>query len=98
MGDDAGVEGRGVNGRVVVVTGASSGIGRAVARRFAAGGAKLVLAVRSEERLARLAGELGGTARTVRGDLTAPGEAAAPRNTRCRRSFTACGARWRATV
>ncbi len=49
-----------VNGAVVVITGASSGIGRAAARRFATRGARLVLAGRSEDRLAGLVAELGG--------------------------------------
>ena len=63
-----------VEGAVVVITGASSGIGRAVARRMAKRGAKLVLAGRSEERLAGLVAELGASARHVTGDLTEPGE------------------------
>jgi ribitol 2-dehydrogenase len=63
------------DGRVIVITGASSGIGRAVARRFAGGGTKLVLAGRSEDRLAGLVSELGPSAIAVSGDLTAPGEA-----------------------
>jgi short-subunit dehydrogenase len=42
---------------VVVVTGASSGIGRATALAFAAAGASLVLASRSPEALAEVAGE-----------------------------------------
>ena len=43
---------------VVVITGASAGIGRATAVRFASGGAALVLAARSQERLQRLAERL----------------------------------------
>lgn len=64
------------DGKVIIITGASSGIGRAVARRFAGRGAKLVLAGRSRDRLAGLAAELGADASAVSGDLTEPGEAA----------------------
>ncbi|MFC9243080.1 glucose 1-dehydrogenase [Streptomyces sp. NPDC057136] len=44
--------------KVVLITGASSGIGAAAARVFAQEGAKVVLAARREERLATLVGEL----------------------------------------
>src|SRR6059058_5449278 len=47
-----------LKGSVVVVTGASSGIGLATARSFAAAGAKVVLAARSKEKLAAFAEEL----------------------------------------
>ena len=59
-----------IAGKVMIVTGASSGIGRAAARRFAAEGAELVLVARSAEKLEALAKELGGDAIAIPADLT----------------------------
>ncbi len=59
-------------GKVAIVTGASRGIGAAIAREFARAGAKLVISGRSPS-LQILAGELrstGGTVETVLGDIT----------------------------
>ncbi len=61
-----------MRGRVVIITGASSGIGEATARLAAAEGFRLVLAARRLERLEELAAERGGPdrARAVRCDVT----------------------------
>ncbi|MCE4547569.1 MULTISPECIES: SDR family NAD(P)-dependent oxidoreductase [unclassified Caballeronia] len=50
--------------KVIIVTGAGSGIGEGAARRFAAEGASVVLAGRTREKLARVAGDLD-SARTL---------------------------------
>ena len=50
------------DGRVAVVTGASSGIGEATARRLAERGWHCVLVARREDALRQLAGEIGGEA------------------------------------
>src|SRR6478735_6570053 len=47
--------------RVIVITGASDGIGAVAARRLAASGARLILAGRSECKLAAVVTETGGT-------------------------------------
>jgi NAD(P)-dependent dehydrogenase (short-subunit alcohol dehydrogenase family)/pimeloyl-ACP methyl ester carboxylesterase len=61
------------HGRLVVITGAGSGIGRATARAFAAHGAEVVCADLDSEAAARtadgIAKDLGGTAHAVRVDV-----------------------------
>ena len=62
-----------LDGRVAVVTGASSGIGEACALAFAAKGARVVLAARRTDRLSALVGRIesaGGDALAVATDVT----------------------------
>jgi NADP-dependent 3-hydroxy acid dehydrogenase YdfG len=58
-----------MSGRVVIVTGGSSGIGEATARAFVRAGDRVVLAARRAERLRALAAELPGSL-AVPADLT----------------------------
>lgn len=63
-------------GRWALVTGASAGIGTALARELASHGAKLILTARRKERLEKLAAELtakGTEVRIVVADLNDPG-------------------------
>lgn len=62
-----------VSGRVVLVTGASHGIGKATVRKLGAAGAVVALVARSLEDLEAVAEEIraeGGTAHVYRADLT----------------------------
>jgi short-subunit dehydrogenase len=60
-----------LGGRTVLLTGATGGLGGAIARALAARGASVVLTGRRAEPLAALAAELGG--RAIAADLAEPG-------------------------
>lgn len=65
----------GLKNKTAIVTGASQGIGRAVAGALAAEGARVVLCARNEEKLARAAAEISaaaGDAAYFAGDLREP--------------------------
>lgn len=62
----------GMDGTRVLITGASSGVGLAAARRFASEGAAVALLARNAGRLDALADELGGHAHAFAVDVTDP--------------------------
>lgn len=62
-----------IKDKVIIITGASSGIGEATAKKLAANGANVVLTARREDRLNELKNEIeknGGNALVVPGDVT----------------------------
>ncbi|MEV6447271.1 SDR family oxidoreductase [Amycolatopsis sp. NPDC051716] len=60
--------------QTVFVTGASAGFGAAIARRFAAEGARVIAVARSAGKLEKLAGELGDAVLPVQLDVSDPEE------------------------
>jgi ribitol 2-dehydrogenase len=65
---------RALKGKSVLVTGASSGIGRASARAFAKEGMRVAVSARSTDRLRELVKELGPDAIMLTADLTSAAE------------------------
>jgi NAD(P)-dependent dehydrogenase (short-subunit alcohol dehydrogenase family) len=68
-GPHAGAPGGRLRGRVALVTGGASGIGRETARRFVAEGARVVLGDRNEALLAEARAELGDACATAACDV-----------------------------
>lgn len=63
---------RGLTGKAILVTGSSNGIGRAMAARLVAEGAKVVVHGRDREEVEGVCRELGDQAAPVTGDLADP--------------------------
>jgi NAD(P)-dependent dehydrogenase (short-subunit alcohol dehydrogenase family) len=61
-------------GKIALVTGGSSGLGLATAKRFVAEGAKVVVTGRRAAELDAAVAELGGDALAVRGDVSVPSD------------------------
>ena len=83
-----------ISGSTILITGASGGIGGAIAHQLAQRGATLILVNRDSNKLAAFAAELmaaGGKVIPLAGDLAVPGEPAAwsgMRSTRQARSIS----------
>ena len=66
-----------VEGKVIIITGASSGIGEETARVLAENGTKVVLSARREDRLQKLAAEIGENAAYLKSDVVNPDDMSA---------------------
>lgn len=66
-----------LEGKTVVVTGASGGIGRALCTAFAGAGTRVVLLDRDEDRAATIADDIGNGAIALRCDLAVPADVSA---------------------
>ncbi len=65
---------RSLEGKVAVVTGGSSGIGQATAKRFVKDGASVFILARRQSELDRAVQEIGGDVTAVSGDLAGPAD------------------------
>jgi NAD(P)-dependent dehydrogenase (short-subunit alcohol dehydrogenase family) len=69
MGTGSGIDGMSLQGATAILTGASRGLGSAIAHAMSNAGAELLLVARSEERLRKLQERLPGTAHIFPADL-----------------------------
>jgi meso-butanediol dehydrogenase/(S,S)-butanediol dehydrogenase/diacetyl reductase len=58
--------------KIIVITGAGKGLGRALARRFAADGEQVVLLARTQSKIDQVAAEIGARATAVACDVASP--------------------------
>src|SRR5690242_10669031 len=63
---------RSLEGRTVIVTGGSKGIGRGIARRFGAAGLNVLVVSRHVGEAEKVAAEIGGNASAFAGDVADP--------------------------
>jgi NADP-dependent 3-hydroxy acid dehydrogenase YdfG len=63
-----------LEGKTVLITGASRGIGLAIARALDGEGAKLILVARNRGALSRAAAQISGTVLSMAADVTKPGD------------------------
>ena len=63
-----------LQGKVAIITGGGSGFGEGMAKRFAAEGAKIVVADINEEAARRVASGIGNSATAVRADVSVSGD------------------------